>query len=794
MRLIGASVPRVEDRRILTGRGKYVDDVHLPGMAHAAFLRSPLAHARIIALDTAEAARAPGVLAVLTGADLRQMTGALSVRMALGQRIPEFHALATDRVRLVGDLVAMVVAESRSLAEDALELIEVDYDPLPAVATYEQALDPTGPPLFEDLGDNVVYRASQEWGDVDGAFAEADRVVEATLHQHRVTNCPMETRGAVADYDPGSGELTYHAATQSPQGLRLALAEALGHPIERLRVLADDVGGAFGLKSGMFREDVCLAAASKHLGRPVKWIEDRNEHLLASGQARQEMIEAEVAVKDDGTLLGIRARMTMDAGAYPGMPFCASVFTQLVQMLLPGPYRWRGYAFDVSVVNTNKCTYVAYRGPWEMETWTRERLLDIVAHELGLDPADVRRRNMMEGAPGDRLITGLGVEGISSRQTLERALELVDYPAFRRHQAEVRAEGRHLGIGFATFIEAAPGPPEMRAGGGMGGGEQARVRLESDGHLTVITAQAPHGQGHETTLAQVAAEEMGVPFDHVKVVHGDTRVTPFSLIGTGGSRAATWASGAVLVSTRKVKEKVLAIAAELLEVGTEDLEINDGVVAAKGAPQRSISLADIGLQATLAPTSLPEGTDHLLEAHETFLGEGITGSGWSGGTHVCTVEVDLDTGRVTILRYVVVEDCGRIIHPAVVEGQIRGGVAQGIGGVLYEHAAYDEEGNALAGTFMDYLLPTAAEIPAIEIEHMETDPEGEIGFRGIGEGGAIVAPATLTNAIEDALAPLGARVREQHLPPTRVLELAGVLSPSGGSGSPGSSGSAAPGT
>jgi carbon-monoxide dehydrogenase large subunit len=405
----------------------------------------------------------------------------------------------------------------------------------------------------------------------------------------------------------------------------------------------------------------------------------------------------------------------------------------------------------------------------------RERTLDVVAAELGMDPAELRRRNMMDGDAGDRLITGLSVAGISSRESLDRALELIDYDAFRRGQAAARAAGHHLGIGFATFIEAAPGPPEMRLGGGMFGGEQAKVKLESDGHLTVVTAQAPHGQGHETTLAQIAADEMGLPFDHVKVVHGDTHVTPFSLVGTGGSRAATWASGAVLMSTRKVKDKVLAIAGELLEISPEDLEITDGVITPRGAPHKTLPLAQIAMQATMAPNSLPAGTDHQLEAHETFRGEGVTGSGWSGGTHACTVDVDIETGSVRILRYVVVEDCGRVINPAVVEGQIRGGIAQGIGGVLYEHAAYDEEGNFLAGTFMDYLLPTAVEIPAIEIEHLETDPDGELGFRGVGEGGAVVAPATLTNAIADALASFGARVTEQYLPPGKILELAGVI-------------------
>jgi carbon-monoxide dehydrogenase large subunit len=382
---------------------------------------------------------------------------------------------------------------------------------------------------------------------------------------------------------------------------------------------------------------------------------------------------------------------------------------------------------------------------------------------------------MVAGEPDDQLVTGRSLAGVSSRASLDLALERIDYAGLRRDQAAARAKGRCLGIGFATFIESAPGPANARQVIAPFTAEAAHVTLESDGHLTVETAQVPHGQSHETTLAQLAADELGVPFDHVKVVHGDTRTAPFKFIGTGGSLSATWASGAVLKSTRKVKEKVLAIAAAQLEISADDLEIRDGVIAPRGDPAAAIPLARIAMQATMRPDTLPPGTDHLLQARERFTGEGITGSGWSGGTHACTVEVDLETGRVTILRYLVTEDCGRVINPAVVEGQIRGGVAQGIGEVLYERAAYDADGNFLSSTFMDYLLPAAAEMPRIEIEHMETDPDGEFGFRGVGEGGAIVAPAALTNAIADALEPLGARVTDVYLPPAKILELAGVI-------------------
>jgi carbon-monoxide dehydrogenase large subunit len=761
---------------MLTGRGRYVDDVQLPDMLHAAFVRSPFPHARIRSIETSDALEAAGVAAVLTGEDIRSAANPISSMFAGGAKWPDFGPLPTDKVRFVGDLVAMVVAESRYQAEDACELVEIDYDPLLAVAGLGDALDPRSPPLFEELGDNVLLtNPPVTYGDVDAAFAEADRVVTATLQQHRVANVPMETRGAVADYDPSSGELTFHASTQTPHGLRMQLASTIGHPMERLRVLNSDVGGSFGLKGGVYREDFCVALAAKQLHRPVKWIEDRAEHLLASGHAREETVEAEFAVKNDGTLLGIKIKLVLDAGAYPRVPVPATRFPDIIQRMLPGPYRLKGYRFESTVVATNKASYVAYRGPWAVETWVRERMLDIVADELSIDPAEIRRKNMVAGDPEDRLITGISLAGVSSRTSLDRALELVDYEAFRTQQAAARAEGRYLGIGFATFIEASPGPTELRRGAGPFSSERAKVSLQPDGHLVVITSQAPQGQSHETTLAQVAADEMGLPFEHVRVLHGDTRHTPFSPIGTGGSRAATYASGAVLVTTRKVKDQVLAIAGELLEISPADLEIANGVVRAKGVPQMAIPVAQIAMKSLFDPANLPAGVDGPLEADERFTPEGVTTSGWSGGTHVCTVEVDLSTGTVKILRYLVVEDCGRVINPAVVEGQVHGGVAQGIGEVLYEHAAYDEAGNFLAGSFMDYLLPTSAEIPTIEIDHLESGADDEFGFRGIGEGGAIVAPATLTNAVEDALQPFGARVVEQYLPPSRVLELARVL-------------------
>jgi carbon-monoxide dehydrogenase large subunit len=403
-----------------------------------------------------------------------------------------------------------------------------------------------------------------------------------------------------------------------------------------------------------------------------------------------------------------------------------------------------------------------------METFARERMINIVAADLGLDPAHVRRINFAPNDGSVSMLTGSTLLGTSSGQSLERALEIANYSRLRKEQTEARAEGRYTGIGFATFIEAAPGPRQR----GPVGREQARVRVEPDGHLTVYTKQAPHGQSHETTLAQIASDEMGIPMSNVRVVHGDTNTAPFSLVGTGGSRAATMASGSVLQATREVKHKVLAIAAEMLEVSPEDLEIVNGVLHPVGVPSVELDLAAVARKAYLAPGSVPPGIDTLLEA--TAIYDGGLG-GWSGGTHLCHVEIDPTTGHVRILRYVVVEDCGRMVNPAVVEGQIRGGVAQGIGEVLYEWAAYDDEANFMAGTFMDYLLPTAREIPVIEIDHLENEPNEEVSYRGVGEGGMLVAPAAVVNAIEDALAPFGARITEQYLPPSKILELTGVV-------------------
>ena len=851
-RYVGSRVRRVEDTRLLAGAGRYVDDVPVFGVLHAAFLRSPYPHAEIRSIDVAAARAVPGVHLVLTGEDLQHRTYPFFGPLALpGLYNPTFAALATERVRHVGDPVAIVVADSRRVAEDGCELIVVDYAPLPPVATVEQALNPDRAVVWPKKGDNVHYQHSDTWGDVDAAFAAADRIIVETFDQHRHSNQPMETRGLVADIDPGTGRLTIHASTQSAHQLKWCIALFTGRrPLrqvfrqmvrkkdhttavlagmfahlkatpallralievtpEMLRqtvtnperakamnsaiagligrdpamlpdVVTGDVGGAFGAKTVVHREDVAVCAAALELGRAVKWIEDRHEHLTAGGQAREESLELAAAVRHDGTILGLRARLTVDGGAYPAFPYGAILVPLVTRNVLPGPYRIPALAFHGRILFSNKATYVSYRGPWAIETFARERMLDIIAGELGLSRAEIRRRNLI--GPDElptTMVSGLSLdERVSSRAVFDKAMDVARFEDWEAQKAQARSVGPRLGMGFASYIEPAPGPAEYLDHVAPGFAPVANCEpihavLEADGTVTVHTQQVTSGQGHETTLAQLAAEQLGVPIDAVRISYGDTRTAPFGLLGTQGSRAATFASGAVLLATRGLRDRIIEVAADLLEASSSDIVIEEGRISVAGSPAIALSLAQVAEAARLAGGNA-RGTAKPHEAirvTDTF--DGGPG-GWSGATHVCFVEVDLETGQVKIPRYIVVEDCGEMINPAVVEGQIRGGIAQGIGAVLYEKSTYDDQGQFQAGTFLDYLIPTAMEIPDIEIHHLDTPSDVFANHRGVGEGGMIAAPAALTNAIEDALSDLGVRVTEQHLPPARILELAGVI-------------------
>ena len=778
-RNVGARVHRVEDPRILTGRGRYVDDVVLPGMLHAAFLRSYVPHGRLLSVDVEEARQLPGVVAVYTGVDIERLTNpevagtVTMMNLIPGLHSPGFHPLATDKVRHVGDPIALVVAESRYIAEDALELIIEDVEPLDPVVTFHDGLDESKPPIWDEVGHNVNLKMPIPMGgDVEGAFERADRVVRATIAVHRHQPVPMECRALVADWDAGAEQLTVHASTQSPHQFRLMLPALVDVPSEKIRVLSADVGGGFGLKNGIYREDVAVVAASKDLGRPVKWIEDRIEHLTVGGQAREEMADVEVAVTDEGVLLGARLGVKVNVGAYLADPFPMSSMAFAIPGFFQGPMRLEALEADSTVVFSNKATYVSYRGPWATGDFLRERTLDVVADELGIDRVEIRRRNyVIRDEPPLAMLNGKPFTGITARECLDEAATAIGWEGFRARQEQARAEGRHLGIGIASYIEGAPGPKAPNDAGDPLGDETTYLSLGDDGKVVVITRQQPHGQGHQTTLTQVAADELGVRMEDVEIRWGDTDVTPVALIGTGGSRAATMANGSVLHGSRDLRAKILAVAAELMEASAADPEIRDSVVSVRGTPTAQMTLVELARVVAEEPDRIPEGTDADLSVTNTYDGGR---SGWSGGTHACIVEVDVETGLVEIERYVVVEDCGLAVNPAIVDGQIRGGVAQGIGAVLLEHAAYGEDGQYLAASFMDYLMPTSTVVPPIEIHHLDpvlTDPD--VNFRGVGEGGMIVSPATVVSAIEDALSAFDVKVREQHLPPCRIVELVG---------------------
>ena len=761
-RLVGARVPRVEDARLLTGRGRYVDDIQRPGMLHAAFVRSHVAHGRVLFVDAGAARDAPGVALVLTATDLDGVVGELEPSGPRNLATPSYRALADDKVRVAGEPLAIVVADTRALAEDACELVEVDIDTLPVITTIAEALSPESPPLFDELGTNVMFQRQDCYGDPDAAFARADRVVSAHFEQQRMANVPLEGRACVAELRADTNELVIDVAHQNPHALRSAIASLLDHPHELVTVRCADIGGSFGQKAYTSREELSLCAAARMLGRPVKWVEDRTENLLAAGHARDDALDVSLAVTNDGSILGARVNMTVNQGAYQPTTVPPSIYLDLVRVLFPNAYRIDNFAFEGTVVASNTATYIAFRGPWESESWTRERMIDLVARELNLEPADVRRRNLItvEEQPR-RMATGPTIAHMTARAAFERACALSDIAGFRREQADARRRGRYLGFGMCVFAEAAPGPPDYSAALGAGSSsrsaQQARARLELDGTVSVFTSQQPHGQGHETTLSQLAADGLGIPIEQTRVVHGHTGTTPFNAVGTGGSRAATLASGAVVGAVAGLRRQIVDAFAESHELDPHDVVVGDGRVHARGVPASARDFAQVAALSADA-----------LEATADFA---IPEGGWTVAAHCCWAEVDVDTGLVDIGRYLVVEDCGQMINPTIVEGQIAGGVVQGLATVLLERAVYGEDGQLRTTTLLDYLLPTAAEVPTIEIEHLESAPQGTIDFRGVGETGAIGAPAALSNAIEDALTPFGVRVTQKHLPPDRILAL-----------------------
>jgi carbon-monoxide dehydrogenase large subunit len=772
--LIGAPVRRVEDGRFLQGLGRYVADLTLPRMLHVAFLRSPYAHARIGSIDTRPARELPDVAASVTGDELAPHARPLRAESRMtGYRATEFPPLARGKVRFAGEAVAAVLAESRYVAEDALEVIRVRYDTLPVVATPEAAMAAGAALVHDAAGSNVLLSRAFVQGDADAAMKTAAVTVGDRFRFHRHAGVTLENRACLADWNAGAGELTLWSSTQVPGLLRDALADLLDLPVHRIRVVAPDVGGGFGVKSALYPEEVAVCALARLIGRPVKWVGDRREDLLTSTQAWDETIDAELALNADGTIAGLRARVVADVGAYSIHPWTASIEVVQVISFLPGPYRVPHYRGEGWGVATNKAPMGPYRGVGRpVSTFVTEALVDRAARRLGVDPVELRLRNLLrpEELPY-RSPSGVVWDSGSFVESLERARDVADYARVRVEQRRARDAGRYVGVGVASYVEltgvgsAIPASPGAAVNTGT---EGATIRVDPGGTVTASFGLACHGQGHETTLAQVVAEELGARFEDVRVIHGDTAAAP-SGTGTYASRSAVIGGGAAILASRAVKTKTLAIAAHLLEVSTDDLTLADGRATVRGAPDRVLTLREIARAAYAGAKRLPKGLEPGLEAtrfYDPYFGTA------SNATHVAVVEVDPETCAVVVRRVVVVEDCGRIINPLIVEGQALGGVAQGIGAALLEEIVYGEDGQLLTGSLMDYLVPTAAEVPAIDVVHLERpSPTTLGGFKGVGEGGTIGAPAAVANAIADALAPLGVEITELPVTPERLFRL-----------------------
>ena len=761
-RYAGTRVHRVEDPRLLTGRGTYVDDVVRPGMLHACFVRSPLARARIAGVDASAALALEGVHAVFTAADLNPGVHEAWYTL-IGRDVPDTPRppLAEGEVRFVGDPVALVVAADRYLAEDAAELVAVDYEPLPAVADYRTAQE--SPELVHagypgNLAGELSIPPSE---DAAAVFAGAAHVAEATICQQGYAAVPMETRGLVAEWSAPSGELTIWASTQSPHEVRMFSARLLGLPEHRVRVVMRDTGGGFGQKVMVQREDMCVLLAALKVPAALKWIEDRRENLQAAGMSRREHADARMAFDADGRLLAAAIDYVQDVGAYP-VPWPVQT-AAVVGMLFPGPYRVPHGGFTARCVFSNTAGRTAYRGPWQFESVAREVLLDIAAREMGIDPAELRRRNLLRR---DELPcanpNGMPYSDITPLETFEQALQLADYQAFRQEQEQARAAGRYLGVGTCTYVEPTTGALGFYAT------EGATIRIEPSGKVNVYVAGGSAGNSLETTVVQLTADALGVDIADVNTIQGDTAVTPFGG-GTGGSRSASMTAGAVAETAAVLRERIAAIAAHRLEAAADDIELAGGRAAVRGDPAAGLALSEIAAIAYFQPEQLPPGVPAGLEASGRYKAANMMI--WANATHLCTCEVDIVTGKVTLLRYIVSEDIGPMINPSVVEGQIAGGTVQGIGGALYEQLAHDEDGNPVTTTFMDYLLPTASEVPEIEYGHIETPGPGPGGYKGVGEGGAIGAPPAVINAVADALAPLGVRVTRLPLTPASIAAL-----------------------
>ncbi|GAA5127722.1 xanthine dehydrogenase family protein molybdopterin-binding subunit [Haloechinothrix salitolerans] len=771
--LIGARVRRKEDLRLLTGRTQFVDDVALSGMLEAAVLRSPVPHARILSIDASEALEHPGVYAVVTGAEVKAAVSApqpVIWRMIPDQLIPDGYPLAVDKVRYVGQGVAAVAAKDRATAEDALELIDVEYEELPPVATLEDALAEDAPKLYEDWPSNVSGSTTIPKGDVATAFADADVVVSETFRFARQMGTPLETRGVVATWDPYTDQLDMWLSTQSPNLARDLLGEVLGISVDKIRVRTPDVGGGFGNKFDFYGEEIVAAILSRRTGRSVKLIEDRMESFVANAHSREQKIDVELAATSDGTITGLKATVYAVLGGQLGTVGIGPCWTTAA--LMTGPYDIANVELSVVGVMTNRSPYGSYRGWGQPKSnFVHERMVELLAQRIGMDAQDVRLKNFV---PPDAFPYGSPVFFYDSGRyadCLDLCRKSVEQAGWLERRDKARADGTAVGIGYSFHVEiTAFGPSRILNMAGLqhSGFDEEVVRIDSTGRVTVYTGQSAMGQGVQTALAQVAAQSLGVALDDVTVVVGDTDTCPYTGYGTGASRAAAVGGGAVLTAATRLKEKVLRIAGQVLEASPEDLVVEDGRVSVAGAPDKSISMAEIGDASYRRMNGLlPESESPTLEEREVFDPANVA---FSYGCTAVLTEVDTETGEVRLLDYLIAHDCGTVINPLIVDGQLHGGAAQAIGGALYEELVYGDDGQIQTTTFMDYLIPTASEIPPFKLEHMATVADHiPGGFKGMGEGGTIGGGAAITHAVEDALSDYGVSITSLPITPPRLL-------------------------
>jgi carbon-monoxide dehydrogenase large subunit len=770
-KFLGARVRSVSAPRVLMGKTSYVDDLKLPEMVYLSFARSTFPHASRLSVNLEDTFHEEGVLTAITGDDLVQEIQPFPIFASPdGVRPFKKYPMAVGKVRYVGEIVAAIAGETRSIVEDAAESVSIDYEAKDPVLNLEDALNSSSPLVIDEWGTNEAYFAETVVGNVEEAFGKADFVLKEKFKIQRQYGCPMEPRGVVASYDSASDFLTLYSSTQWPHIVRTVLSRMLGIGEQSIRVIAPDVGGGFGNKQDVYPEEIIASFMARKIRRPVKWIPSRSEDALSTVHARDQIHNVEFAVSRDGTFLGVRDEILADLGAFHIM----SIGPQLVTVAtLPGPYKIKNWHIRLHCITTNKTPVGAYRGFGASESnFAIERSIDLVAHELKLDPAKIRLKNFIHSNEFP-FTTALGTEYDSGNysECLRQALEIAEYDGFKERQLKLRKQGKLIGLGISFVVESTGiGSSRQMAKDGFkvyAGYDNATVRVERSGSITVLTGLSPHGQGLDTTLAQICADEFGVKVEDVRLNWGDTMTSPYGF-GTWGSRSAITGSSVVKMSIDKVKEKAKEIAAHILKVRKEEVKFEDGKFFVRKYPQKVLSLRQIA-EIAYSASDLPDNMEPGLSATSFY---DPPSPSYAFGVHVPIVDVEPESGRITLQRYIVVHDCGTMINPAIVEGQLTGGIAQGIGGSLLEELRYSSEGQLLAANFVDYLLPTSNDVPNIEILHSETPSTmNPFGVKGVGEGGAIAPPAAIASAVENALSQLGVKITETPMTPEKILSL-----------------------